>query len=157
MRKIILAFLVCAIFTPFAMSAVTPDVMAPIRQFIDGFNKGDTKSAFAAYATGDISIVDEFAPYRWLGPHAPQDWSAAYDKHAQATGVTDGVVKYGASTRTEIANDAAYVVIPTTYLYKEHGHPMAEEGQVALVLHVQAGAWKISGWTWTGVKPHPAK
>ena len=157
MRKRILVLILCTLFTPFVLSAATPDVMAPVRQFIDGFNKGDTKTAFAAYATGEISIVDEFPPYRWLGPHAPQEWSAAYDKHAQATGVTDGAVKYGEPTRTEIANNAAYVIIPTTYLYKEHGHPMAEEGQVALILHLQAGAWKISGWTWTGVKPHPAK
>jgi len=145
------------------MSAVTPDVMAPIRQFIDGFNKGDTKSAFAAYATGEInikkiiSIVDEFAPYRWLGPHAPQDWSAAYDKHAQATGVTDGCREIWRIHANRDRKRRSVRRHPTTYLYKEHGHPMAEEGQVALVLHVQAGAWKISGWTWTGVKPHPAK
>lgn len=37
------------------------------RQFIDGFNKGDTKSAFAAC---DISIIDEFAPHLWTGPNA---------------------------------------------------------------------------------------
>ena len=49
------------------------------------------------------------------------------------------------------------MVMPTTYLYKEHGKPLAEEGQMTFVLHVEAGSWKISGWTWTGVKPHPAK
>jgi hypothetical protein len=33
------------------------------------------------------------------------------------------MVKYGAPTRTEIEGDAAYVIIPTTYLYKERGKP----------------------------------
>ena len=140
-----------------AFAAGPADVTAPIHQFIDGFNTGDTKSAYAAYATGDITIVDEFAPHRWTGPHAAQDWAADYDKHAQATGVSDGSVKYGAPTRTEIEGDVAYLIIPTVYNYKEHGQATAEEGQMTFVLHVESGAWKISGWTWSGVKPHPAK
>src|SRR5262249_40488046 len=133
------------------------DLMAPIRQFIDGFNKGDTKSAFAAYANGDIMIVDEFAPHQWVGPHAAQDWAADYDKHAQTTGVTDGIVKYKSPTRTEISGDLAYVIVPTVYTYKQNGKPTAEEGQITCVLKLEGGAWKIRGWTWSGVKPHPAK
>ena len=157
MRKVVLAVLVSVLMAPSGISAASPDVTAPIRQFIDGFNKGDTKSAFAAYSTGDISIIDEFPPHRWVGPHAPQDWAADFDKQAKATGVSDPIVKYGKPTRTEIEGDVAYVVIPTTYLYKERGKAMAEEGQMTFALHNEAGGWKITGWTWTGVKPHPAK
>jgi ketosteroid isomerase-like protein len=131
-------------------------VAAPIRQFIDAFNSGDTKAAFATYASGSIVIVDEFAPHRWTGPHAPQEWIADYDKHAKATGVTDGRVTYSAPIRTEIEDDLAYVVMPTVYLYKEHGKPLVEEGQITVILHKQAGIWKMSSWTWAGVKPHPA-
>jgi hypothetical protein len=145
------------LLVPSFVSAATPDVTAPIRQFIDGFNTGDTKSAYAAYSTGDITIVDEFAPHRWLGPHAPQDWAADYEKHSMATGVDSGIVTYRAPTRIETENDSAYVIVPTTYLYKEHGQPMAEEGQMTFVLHAEAVGWKIQGWTWSGVMPHPAK
>jgi len=91
-----------------------------------------------------------------MGPHAPQDWAADYEKHARATGVADGIVKYGAATRTEIEGDAAYVIVPTTYLYKERGQSMEEEGQMTFVLHAGATGWKIRSWTWSGVKPHPA-
>ena len=95
MKKIVFALALSILIAPSAMWAATPDVTVPIHQFIDGFNKGDTTSAYAAYTTGEITIVDEFAPHRWLGPHAAQDWAAAYDKHAQAVGVSDGIVKYG--------------------------------------------------------------
>jgi SnoaL-like domain len=156
MKKQNLVLLSGMLLAPLAFAAAPGDVTAPIRQFIDGFNTGDTDSAFAAYATGDITIVDEFAPHRWVGPHAAQDWAADYDTHASATGVTGGKVTYGKPTRTEIEGDVAYVVMPTAYLYKEHGKPMAEEGQITVVLHSEAGAWKMSGWTWSGVKPHPA-
>jgi len=103
------------------------------------------------------SIVDDFAPHCWVGPHAPQERAAEYDKHALATGVSDGSVKYGVPTRTEIESDVAYVIVPTIYSYKEHGQPLAEEGQMTFVLHADAGGWKISSWTWSGVKPHIAK
>ena len=66
---------------------------------------------------GASLIVDEFAPHRWIGPHAPQEWIADYDKNAKATGVTDGRVTYGKPTRTEIEGDLAYVIMPTVYLY----------------------------------------
>jgi hypothetical protein len=140
-----------------ALMAAADDVTAPIRQFIDGFNKGDTKSAYAAYATGDIMIVDEFAPNRWSGSNAAQAWAADYEKHAQANGVSDGQVKYGSATRSEIEGDMAYVILPATYLYKEKGKAMTEKGQMTFVLQNQAGAWKISAWTWSGEKPHAAK
>jgi len=101
--------------------------------------------------------VDEFAPHRWSGPHAAQDWAAAYDKHAQATGVSDGQVKYSAPTRIEREGELAYVILPTEYLYKEHGKPMDEKGSITAVLHKEDGAWKIRAWTWSGEKPHAAK
>lgn len=157
MKKTIVALFACILLASAAMAADPGDVTAPIHQFIDGFNTGDTKSAYAAYATGDITIIDEFPPHRWIGTHAAQEWAADYDKHATATGVSDGSVKYGAPTRTEIEGDVAYVVIPALYTYKEHGQPLAEEGQMTFALHAEAGGWKIKGWTWSGVKPHPAK
>jgi ketosteroid isomerase-like protein len=156
MRKLMLLVLAGILAAPSLIAADT-DMTATIHQFIDGFNNGDLKSANATYATGDIMIVDEFAPHRWYGPNAPQAWVADYEKHAQATGVSDGQVKYGSPTRREIEGDVAYVIVPTTYLYKEHGTAMAEKGEMTFVLQNQAGAWKINSWIWSGEKPHPAK
>ncbi len=157
MKHAIVAVLAVVLSAPAAIAATRDDPAAPIHQFIDGFNSGNIESAFAAYATGPITIVDEFAPHLWSGPNAAHDWAAAYDKHAQATGVTDGKVTYGKPTRVEEVADAAYVVMPTVYLYKEHGRPLKEEGQITVVLNRESGEWKIRGWTWTGVKPHPAR
>ncbi|NYF89060.1 nuclear transport factor 2 family protein [Tunturiibacter empetritectus] len=157
MKKVVLALFASVLLTGSAIAAQPADVMVPIRQFVDGFNSGDTHSAFAAYEDGDITIIDEFTPHRWTGPRAAHEWAADYEKHAAATGVTYGVVNYEAPTRIEIEDDLAYVIIPTLYLYKEHGKPLAEEGQATFVLHAEPAGWKIRSWTWTGVKPHPAK
>src|ERR1700760_582546 len=134
MKKTIFALLMSVLCVPASVATAQSDVTAPIRQFIDGFNTGDTKSAFAAYAKGDITIIDEFAPHVWMGPHAAQDWAADFDKNAKATGVTDAKVTYSAAVRTEIEGDAAYVVMPTGYVYKLKGTPMEEKGQITVVL-----------------------
>jgi ketosteroid isomerase-like protein len=152
-----IALLAIALLAPAAIPAGKDDVSAPVRQFIDGFNTGNVEAAFATYATGTITIVDEFAPHIWTGPNAAHEWSDAYNKHAQSTGVTDGKVTYRQPTRTEIEGDVAYVVMPAVYLYKEHGKPLREEGQITVVLNRQADAWKIRSWTWTGVRPHAVK
>jgi len=157
MRKAFLGLIASVLLIPAAFAATPGDVTTPIRQFIDGFNTGDVKSAYAAYAPGTITIIDEFAPHRWVGPNAAHEWAADYDKHATATGVTDGVVKYDAPTRSVVDGDTAYVIVPALYAYKEHGKPTAEEGQFAFVLVAKAAGWKIQGWTWTGVVPHSPK
>jgi len=160
MKQIFVALLalIFCVTAPAATQAGKDDVSAPVRQFIDGFNTGNVESAFAAYATsGSITIVDEFAPHLWVGPNAAREWADAYDKHAQATGVTDGKVTYKDPTRTEVDGNVAYVVMPTLYIYKEHGKSLQEEGQMTVVLNKEASGWKIRSWTWTGVKPHSAK
>lgn len=157
-RRAVIALLGVILCVPAAVPAGRDDVAAPLRQFIDGFNSGDTKSAFAAYASsGPITIIDEFAPHLWSGPDAARVWAEAYDKHAQATGVSDGKVTYSQPTRAEIEGELAYVILPTVYVYKEHGKPLKEEGQITAVLVRETPGWKIRAWTWSGVKPHAAK
>jgi hypothetical protein len=157
MKQAAIALLAFILIAPAAIPATGDDAAAPVRQFIDGFNSGNVQSAFAAYASGPITIVDEFAPHIWTGANAAHEWADAYDKHAQATGVTDGKVTYGKPTRIEEVADAAYIVMPTLYLYKENGKPLKEEGQITAVLNRESGVWKIRAWTWSGVKPHAAK
>jgi ketosteroid isomerase-like protein len=157
MKKTIVALVASVLLVSLAVAAPPGDVTTPIKQFIDGFNSGDVKTAYAAYAPGTITIIDEFAPHRWIGPNAAHKWAADYDKHATATGVTDGVVKYGAPSRSVVDGDTAYVIVPALYTYKEKGQAMAEEGQFAFVLRAESAGWKIQGWTWTGVVPHSPK
>ena len=155
MQKILFALTSLAIAP--AAAAAPADTTVPIRQFLDGLNKGDTASAYAAYDSGPIAIIDEFPPHSWIGPKAAQNWAADYETTSKAAGVTDGIVTYGKPTRSEIEGDVAYVIIPTGLTYKQAGKPTAEEGQMTFALHATTAGWKIRAWTWTGGAPHPAK
>lgn len=157
MRKTFLALFAGVLVVSAAMAAGQSDVTTPIHQFIDAFNKGDMNAASATYANGNITIVDEFAPHLWSGPHAGQDWATDFLKNAQAMGVTDPKVTYGAAMRVQIEGDLAYVVMPTGYMYKLKGTPMEEKAQLVVVLHKETGGWKLRGWAWSGMRPHPVK
>jgi len=146
-----------AIAFPALAAAPKDEPMLPVHQFLDGFNTGDTNTAYAAYAAGDVSIIDEFPPHFWLGPKAAQNWAAAYEKNAAAVGVSDGRVTYGKPTVVDVEGDAAYVTLPATYSYKSRGAPTSEPANMAFALqHTKAG-WKIRGWAWTGTVPQAVK
>jgi hypothetical protein len=122
--------------------------MASVHQFIDGFNKGDVKSALAACAD-QTSIIDEFAPYEWHGAGACANWANDFDADAKKNGITDGFVTVGTPRHVDVAGDRAYVVVPTNYAFKQKGKPVKETGStMALALQKVASGWRIIGWAW---------
>ena len=149
--------LALALLTAMPAAARAADVNTPINDFIDGFNQGDTKRGFGAYAPGNVVIVDEFAPHIWTGPQAAQNWAADYGTHAKTDGITDGSVSHQAPTRVQMSGDLAYVLVPAEYTYKEKGKPQAETAQFTFVLKMVDGAWKIAAWNYAGEAPHAPK
>jgi len=125
------------------------DVMAPVHQFVDGFNKGDTKSALAACAD-QTSIIDEFPPHEWHGAGACAKWADDYDANAKKDGITDGMVILGKPRHVDVTGDLAYVVVPANYRFKQKGKPVAEIGSM-LTIALQKGpaGWRMTAWTWT--------
>jgi ketosteroid isomerase-like protein len=136
--------------TPVAASAQVPaDVMAPIRQFIDGFNKGDVPSALAACAA-ETSIIDEIPPFEWTGAGACGRWASDYDADAKKKGITAGSVTMGTPRYHAVEGDRAYVVIPTSYEVTQKGKQVKQTGAVmAVTLRKDAAGWKITAWSWS--------
>ncbi|HEY6327668.1 MAG TPA: hypothetical protein VIW73_14270 [Candidatus Cybelea sp.] len=136
-----------ALAVPAIPAAATENaaVMAPVNQFVDGFNKGDTKTALAACAT-PASIIDEFGQHQW---QSCADWARAYAADDARQGITDGIVTLGKPWRVDVHGNVAYVVVPATYTYKQHGKPVHETGSVwTLVLNKGASGWRITAWAW---------
>ena len=154
MRRILIA-LTLSIALQIAAAAqqesATPEktaAMAPVHQFVDGFNKGDTKSALAACAD-QTNIIDEFPPHEWHGAGACAQWANDFDADSKKNGVTDGRVTLGAPRHVDITGDRAYVVFPSSFSYKQNGKPMKETGSTfTFVLQKGAAGWRIIAWTW---------
>jgi hypothetical protein len=158
MRYLTLTLFVCAcLAAPAAAQAPNPEVVAPIKTFIDSFNKGDAAAAAATHAAGaDLTIIDEVPPFAWRGAKAFGEWAAALESASKQAGISEQKVTLSAPTRTETNGDSAYVVVPAVYTYKEKGVTMRESAQMTFVLKKAATGWLIHGWTWTGPKPKRA-
>lgn len=126
-----------------------PQITAPVTRFMEAFNKGDVAGARATHAS-DAVIVDEVAPYVWRGAKAFDAWMSDLDRDAKAKGITDQQVALGKVTRVETDGTSAYVVVPSTYSFKEKGVAMREAAQMTFVLKKGPAGWSIQGWTWTG-------
>ena len=125
------------------------DVMKSVTQFVDAFNKGDTKTAAAACAD-QTAIIDEFPPHEWHGSGACSTWMNDYDSDAKKNGITDGHVTLAKPRHVDVNGDHAYVVVPDNYRFKQKGKAVNETGSILTVVLQKSGAeWKITGWSWT--------
>ena len=136
---------------------IDPQVMAPIRTFVDAFNKGDAAGAAATHATdADLVIIDEVAPFLWRGPQAFQAWAGDLGREGKAQGMTEQKVTLGTPTRMEVSGASAYVIVPSTYSFKQKGVAMRETAQMTITLKKGSSGWLIHGWAWTGGRPTKA-
>jgi hypothetical protein len=128
---------------------------AVVKTFLEDFNKGDVAGAEATHVA-EPTIIDEVAPHHWQGAGAFKAWAGDLEKAAQAAGDSDQKVVITGTDRTVVDGDTAYVVVRVLYTYKEHKKRMEEPAHMAVSLRQDAGAWKITGWAWTGTTPHAA-
>jgi len=148
MRKLFLVLMMPVLATGPTTAPDKSDVMAAVRQFVDGFNKGDTKKTVAA-CTDQTSIIDEFPPHEWHGAGACAKWLGDYDADARKNGITDGFVTLRTPRHIDISADRAYVVVPANYTFKKKGKPVKEtNSMLTLTLEKNAAGWRINGWAW---------
>ncbi len=128
-----------------AAASDATDAMAPVNQFVDGFNKSDAKMLAAACAPS-ATILDDFPPHVWTTTCA--DWYSSFVAMAKQAVFTDNVVTVGKPWHVDVTGNLAYIVVPTTYTYKNRGKPVTEAGVFTLVVKKTAAGWLITSWAW---------
>ena len=131
-----------------AIASEKTEAMVPVHQFIDGFNKGDMKSAVAACAD-QASVIDDFPPHEWQGAGACGEWAKGFDDVVKKEGITDARIILGKPRHVDVTVDRAYVVAPVTLVYKQKGKQKKLPGVFTASLHNESGGWRMTGWTWT--------
>jgi hypothetical protein len=140
-----------------AAQAGDAGVEGAIRQFAAAFNKGDIAAAKALHVAAPVIIDEPAPPYMWTGPKAFDSWVADLTKSEAAEGKTEGQVAIGAPTREVVSSARAYVIVPSTYSFKQKGVVMREVAQMTFVLAKEKSGWKIAAWTWTGPDAKPLR
>ncbi len=82
MHKIFVALAMAVLAAGPAAATEKTDVMMPVHQFVNGFNKGDIKTALTACAE-QTSIIDAFPPHEWHGAGACSNWANDFDADAK--------------------------------------------------------------------------
>ncbi|MGZ5961758.1 MAG: hypothetical protein ACXWLE_11830 [Rhizomicrobium sp.] len=144
LRSITLALVLCAIPLGAALGA-DDAAFAPIRQFADGMNAGDTKKAADAYAAS-APIIDEFAPYHWSNF---ADWNRDFATFFKRGNGSDFHMALSAPSFKGVGPANAYAVVPTTLTYKIKGKPITEKGLFTFATQKDAKGWHIASWTWS--------
>src|SRR6266487_6390866 len=148
MHKMLVALFLVAFSHAQTPGSARTAVLASVHQFVDGFNKGDTKTMLATCAD-HTSILDEFPPHEWHGAGACAKWISDYDADAKKNGITGGVVTLNNPWHVDISADRAYVVIPANYTFKQKGKPVGETGSIiTLAMQKSQAGWRITGWSW---------
>jgi ketosteroid isomerase-like protein len=132
-----------------ALALDADDALAVVQRYDDAFNAND-KAAASALCAPDAVIIDDFAPHVWRGPNACSVWWDALGAYDASQGIGDpSHVKIGTPWRNVITGDRAYIVVPATYDYMQHGKSVVEAGSIwTLVLRKTASGWLITGWAW---------
>ena len=147
MKKIIMALAMAALTAGPAAATDKSDVMSVIHQWVDGFNKGDAKSASAACAD-QTSIIDDFPPHEWHGSGACAKWFSEFQAATKAEEGTDYVCTLGKARHLEVTADHAYVVIPAGLAYNKKGAAVKETSTITMSLQKGPSGWRITGWSW---------
>jgi len=124
------------------------DALGVVQQFTAAFNKGDAKGE-AALCASPASILDDFAPHVWQGATACADWASSYAASAKQNHVTGGMVTLAKPWHADVTGSRAYLVVPTTFAYTDHGKRVVHTGNVwTLALVKTSAGWRIAAWAW---------
>ena len=145
--KVVIAVAIAVVGAGPVVASQEADVMAPVRQFVDGFNKSDIKMAQAACADQTF-IIDDFPPHAWGGPEAISKWLDDLQIFGKQNDSSDWFVTLGKPRHVDVADAHAYVVVPTNLSYKKKGQLVKEAGLMTLVLHKGTSGWRIAAWSW---------
>jgi len=132
---------------PVAASEET-DVMAVVHQWIDGFNKGDAKAADAACAHHG-AIIDILPPHVWHGSGMCAQWWKDFNAYIAQNGITEPHAAPGKARHVDIDGTQAYLILPVTLTYKDHGKPTKETGSYAIMTFAKGNSgWRMTSWAW---------
>jgi hypothetical protein len=127
----------------------TPEMMEPVEKiarFIANADDGD----LSAFASHDVVIVENFAPYVFDGPHAVQRWAEGMRSHVEALGAL--AHRFSAAQDFSTSGDRAYFSLPTQWTGRAGTQGFIEDGGWSFVLVKENGVWRVLGYGWAVTK-----
>ena len=125
--KLLIALALAVVAARSVVASEEGDVMAPVRQFIDGFNKSDIKMAQAACADQTF-IIDDFAPHEWRGSGATSKCFRDLTRMGKKNGMSEAFVTLLKPRQVNVTGTHAYVIVPVNSRYNDKGQLVKRTG-----------------------------
>ena len=124
------------------------DILALVDTVLKAFNTKDFALLKSVYGD-NLTIIDGFGRYRWIGPNALAEWWADGETWAKEGGVesehlsSQGVRAWGVSGDREYASISA-----TLKKKKKKGEPIIRPGILTFTFGKLGEMWKAEGHAW---------
>jgi ketosteroid isomerase-like protein len=127
-------------------------ILAPVRRFVDAFNRADAAPPTDAF-TADAVITDDLPPFRWTGADAlPRWWGVLFgDTEARRAELArrSRRMLLGPVRHLFVAGDEGYVAIPATITaVGQDGAPRTMGGEFSFTLRRERDGWRLTSHAW---------
>ena len=134
------------------MESEHTEVMAPIRTFVDAFNRVDIEGAAEACVARTI-VIDDIPPFEWQGERAATRWFADMAAFGNRFGMSEPVVELRPVRQVVVEGSRGYVVVPIRVQWLEAGRRPTRDGWMTFTLAQASAGWRIASLTWTWDQP----
>lgn len=131
---------------------MTPDaemmaVAVKLARFIE---TGGAELPSDLFVSGAVTIVENFAPYIFVGSDAVVSWAGKMRAHLE--GLTNLHYAFGDVFDFSRTADDVYFSLRCDWSGVNRGQPFRETGGWALVLTRQAEQWRLKGYGWAVIE-----
>ena len=134
------------------MSGPDASMLAPVEK-IARFIAGGGDENLSAFADGDVTILENFAPHLFRGQGAVTRWAQAMRAHTST--LSDMRHSFGAAQDFSGGATQAFYSLPTHWRGKSNGQAFAEDGGWAFLLVRQRGEWRVQSYAWAATRLVP--
>jgi len=129
-------------------SSEQPDaaMLAPVERVARFIAQGGVGSPAEAFAGGDVTILENFAPYLFAGAAAVEAW--ALGMRAHLSGVTALRHRFGQPQNFSRSGDRVFLSLPTQRSGFVDGRAFTERGGWCFVLTKQGHDWRVRSYGW---------
>ena len=133
-------------------ASVQPDapMLASVERLARFIGAGGEGSAADIFATGDVTIIENFAPYLFSGAGAVQAWTSGMRAHL--AGLSELRHRFGQPHNFSRSGDQVFFSLPTHWSGLARGKAFSEAGGWCFVLVGQHGAWRIRDYGWAVIE-----
>jgi len=137
----------------------TEEMLHPVAALAEFMATLPATACPAVFASRGVTIIENFAPYVFVGNRAVARWERGFRLHVSRGKLTSLKVAFGRPHDFGAGGRRAFFVLPTIWTGRAAGVRFEERGAWSVVLIRAGGAWRILGYGWgvTSLRVRPAR